>query len=549
MNNFRYSTFLFIYLFCFNLSAQNTVGTLVNTPQSFNGYTLLTPVTSFQTHLIDNCGRVVNSWNSNFLPGLSAYLLEDGSLVRSGRILNSNMNMGGIAGRIEKNSWDGFQQWRYRCSGSDSTSHHDFEVLPNGNILMLVAYRKPISEAIAMGRDSAVNNDNFLFSESVLEIEPIGVDSGRIVWRWDAWDHLIQDRDSTKPNYGVIAEHPERININYLGISTSQDWLHSNSVDYNPDLEQIVISFRHISEFWIIDHSTSISESATGSGGRYNKGGDILYRWGNPAAYNRGTASDQKLFGQHCVKWIEEGLPGEGNLLLFNNGDLGGFSSVDEIQTPMDSAGFYSSPGTQTYGPSAPVWLYSNSADPLFNSGRLSSAKRLPNNNTLICSGLLGYLSEIDSIGNLVWSYRNPITGTGILSQGSTVNNGVNSVFSAERYAADYPAFTGRTLVAGNPLELNFNLDNCQIFNSVNEAEKEEDFMIFPNPAIDHIFISPSSEKSTIKIFNLLGILCFEKKIYEQNFQLDISNLPSGRYQIVKISEDSKMFYGSFFKL
>ena len=538
MDNFRLSTIFILTLLSYNLYSQNTVGTLINTPQSYNGYTLLTPVTSTQSFLIDNCGRVANSWNSNFMPALSAYLLEDGSLMRSGRILNSNMNMGGLAGRVEKLSWDGFQQWRYRCSGSDSTSHHDFEVLPNGNVLLLVAYRKPISEAIAFGRDSAVNNDNFLFTESVIEIEPIGVDSGRIVWRWDAWDHLIQDRDSSKPNYGIIADHPEKMNINYLGTSNSQDWLHSNSIDYNPELDQIVISFRHISEFWIIDHSTSISESASNSGGRYNKGGDILYRWGNPAAYNRGSSSDQKLFGQHYVKWIEAGLPGEGNLLLFNNGDLTGISSVEEIQAPMDSAGYYSTPGSQAYGPTTPTWLYSNSSDPLFNSSRLSSAKRLPNNNTLICSGLLGYLSEIDSIGNLVWSYRNPVTGTGIISQGSTVNNGVNSVFSVERYGPDYAAFNGRTLNIGNPIELNFNLNSCQIYNSISENSNDKHINIYPNPASEQIFISSPGENNYIKIYNSQGILCFEKKVDNQLEIINITEFSVGLYNMIILSNE-----------
>ena len=537
MNNFRLKSIVLLSFLCYNLFSQNTVGTLVNTPQSYNGYTLLTPVTSFQSYLIDNCGRVVNSWNSSFMPALSAYLLEDGSLMRSGRILNSNMNMGGLAGRVEKISWDGFLEWRYRCSGLDSTSHHDFEVLPNGNILLLVAFRKPISEAIAIGRDSNSINDNFLFSESVLEIEPIGIDSGRIVWRWDAWDHLIQDRDSSKPYYGVIADHPEKMNINYLGTSTSQDWLHSNSIDYNPELDQIVISFRHISEFWIIDHSTSIIESASSSGGRYNKGGDILYRWGNPAAYNRGALSDQKLFGQHYVKWIEKNLPGEGNLLLFNNGDLTGISSVEEIQAPMDSAGYYNFPGPLAFGPTAPIWFYSNSSNQLFNSGRLSSAKRLPNNNTLICSGLLGYLSEIDSIGNLVWSYRNPITSTGIISQGSTVNNGVNAVFSAERYAPDYAAFNGRTLNIGNPLELNFNLNNCQIFNSLNTNDGNTHVNIYPNPANDFIFINSSGENNFIKIYNTQGILCIEKLATNQIEEVNISDLPAGLYTIILVSD------------
>jgi hypothetical protein len=46
---------------------------------------------------------------------------------------------------------------------------------------------------------------------------------------------------------------------------------------------------------------------------RGGRSGDLLYRWGNPANYDCGTAEDQMLFHQHDVQWIKPGLPGEGN--------------------------------------------------------------------------------------------------------------------------------------------------------------------------------------------------------------------------------------------
>src|SRR5690606_15913622 len=108
-----------------------------------------------------------------------------------------------------------------------------------------------------------------------------------------------------------------------------------NAIDYNPQLDQIMISTREFSELWIIDHSTTTAEAAGHTGGRSGKGGDILYRYGNPAAYNRGTRADQKFFYQHDAQWIEPGLPGAGNILVFNNGwnrvDGSSFSSVIEL--------------------------------------------------------------------------------------------------------------------------------------------------------------------------------------------------------------------------
>ena len=75
-----------------------------------------------------------------------------------------------------------------------------------------------------------------------------------------------------------------------------------------------------MNEIYIIDHSTSTAEAATSSGGIYNKGGDFLYRWGNPQAYRQGDQNDQKLFGQHYPHWIPDGLADAGKLILFNNG-------------------------------------------------------------------------------------------------------------------------------------------------------------------------------------------------------------------------------------
>ena len=66
------------------------------------------------------------------------------------------------------------------------------------------------------------------------------------------------------------------------------------------------------SEFWIIDHGTTTAQAAGHTGGRRGRGGDLLYRWGNPRAYRAGTKADRKLFAQHNAHWIPKGLPGAG---------------------------------------------------------------------------------------------------------------------------------------------------------------------------------------------------------------------------------------------
>ena len=139
------------------------------------------------------------------------------------------------------------------------------------------------------------------------------------------------------------------------------DWTHVNAVSYNAKFDQIMLSPREFNEIWIIDHSTTKAEAAGHSGGRSGKGGDLLYRWGNPRAYRADTAADQRLFSQHDAHWIPEGLPGEGHLLVFNNGGGrpdGNYSSVDEVVLPVGPDGRYEhQPGT-AFGPDKAVWSY-----------------------------------------------------------------------------------------------------------------------------------------------------------------------------------------------
>jgi hypothetical protein len=476
---------------------------------------------------------------------MSAYLMEDGSLYRAGRVFNSNMMMGGIGGVLEKYDWNGNLSWQYYVSAGDSVSHHDFKVLPNGNILILVAYKKPISEAFELGKDTLNYVDSTLFDESVIEIQPLGFNSAQIIWQWNVWDHLVQDQDSAKLNFGVIAEHPNRMNINYLGTSTDRDWMHANSIDYNPQLNQIIISFRNTSEFWIIDHTTTQEEAASSLGGIYGKGGDILYRWGNPAAYDRGNELDQKLIGQHKVTWIQEGLPGQGNILLFNNGEDPIYSSAVELVTPMNSPGIYSNPDPLAYGPEQPLWMYNDSLNILFNSGRLSSVQRLSNGNTLICSGKTGYLLEIDSQKNAVWNYRNPISSTGVIEQGNQPI-GTNSIFHALKYNFDFNAFNGVNLVPGNPLELNFNLDYCEIaYQEENENYNSPNFQIFPNPVKDNLFIKSSKKIVEIRLFSPEGKAIPIKATDSLMQSINLTDLDNGFYIIHVVNEagEEKSFF------
>ena len=455
-NFFQYTLFLTIFALIIltgSLSAQSpTVGLIKYSEESYNGYTLFSPMSSTMTYLIDNYGRVVHNWGSAYRPNSSVYLLKNGNLMRPVNMPGPDNSTGGI----EILDWDGNIIWQFQYSGADFFPHHDLEYLPNGNILMIVRETKTYAEAIAAGRDPALMADVTLQPESIIEIQPTGLTTGEIVWEWHIWDHLVQDFDKTKDNFGVVADHPELLDINFAP-STASNWNHVNSIDYNPELDQIIIGSRLISEMWFIDHSTTTEEAASHSGGLRGRGGDFIYRWGNPQVYDAGTAADQHFYGQHDPHWITPGLPGEGHILVFNNGNgrpEGNYSTIEEFITPLDSSGSYPLPDPgQPFEPASYDWIYQADIPTSFYSAFISGSQRLENGNTLICSGSTGKFFEVTAAGEIVWEYKSPVTIFGIVDQGDYIAQGYNNVFRCYRYGPDYPGLEGRDLTPAGPLE------------------------------------------------------------------------------------------------
>ena len=397
------------------------------------GYNLFAPISSTTTYLLDNSGTAVHTWPGSYRPGKSVYLLEDGTLLRTATITNDTFTGGGAGGRVERFGWDGSLVWAFDYNTADYRLHHDVAYLPNSNILMIAWEMKSEAEAIAAGRDPGLLSDGELWPDHIIEVAPTGTYGGDIVWEWHAWDHLVQDYDITKANFGTVTNHPERIDINFTipgPQGTGADWHHINAVAYNEELDQVVLSVRNFSEIWIIDHSTTTAEAAGHTGGNSGMGGDLLYRWGNPHTYGAGTADDQQLFAQHDAEWIGDGLPGAGNILIFNNGQRrpdGDYSSIDEIVPPVAPDGTYTS--NSAFGPAAPAWTYVASPATNFYAQNISGSQRLSNGNTLICDGPAGRFFEVTAGGDTVWEY----------------NHG-SEVFRVERYATDYRGFDGTDL-------------------------------------------------------------------------------------------------------
>ena len=435
-------------------NAQTTTVGLIqqDTGTTQDGYILFSPLSDSTTYLIDKCGRKVHTWHSSYVTTASVYLLDNGDIIKTGKVFNSTFIAGGSGGAIERIDWNGNVVWRYILSDSIHQLHHDIKPLPNGNVLAILWEKKSAAESLAAGRDPLLLGES-VWSEAVYELQPVGFSGANIVWEWHAWDHLIQDYDNTKPHFGIVDNKPQKINLNYTYIDTARDWMHFNSIDYNLTFDQIAIGSPNFAEFYIIDHTTTTAEAATGNGGKYGRGGDILYRWGNAAAYKRADTTEQKLFFQHNVHWIEPGLPYENHIMIFNNGlarlDSTGYTTVDIIRPAVNRSGFYNP--TLPYKPDKLTWSYNQGNPNNLYSSFISGAQQLANGNVLICAGATGLIFEINTSQQTVWKYVNPITPTGITQQGDSAI--FNLVFRATFFPATYKGFQGRTLVPGATIE------------------------------------------------------------------------------------------------
>src|SRR6187402_243445 len=176
--------------------ATQGVGLIRNDPGAYAGYTLISPLQSKSTFLIDMNGQVVKTWATDSTPSSLAYLLESGNLLRAGLAPNNPFGRtAGGGGKMQEFSWNGSLVWDFTYGTANITQHHDFTRLPNGNILMVVMVRKTAAEAIAAGRIPSTVEGSEVHPDSLIEIRPNGKTGGDIVWEWHLWDHLIQDHD------------------------------------------------------------------------------------------------------------------------------------------------------------------------------------------------------------------------------------------------------------------------------------------------------------------------------------------------------------------
>jgi hypothetical protein len=369
--------------------------------QQWDGYFLTAAKNATSATLYDTTWTAYHTWTGlTGSTGYSSYLMPGGYLWRAAKAptssLPSGTPMGPICGRVTKHDYSGTLLWDYLITGTDFVSHHDIRPLPNGNVLAIVYERKTSAEVIAAG---CTTYSGQMWPDKIIEIQQTGLTTGTIVWEWKSWDHLMQITDPTKANYVTsLVNNPQLLNINYQAQS---DWQHMNGVDYNPMLDQISFSSHNHDEWYIIDHSTTTAEAASHNGGFSGKGGDILYRWGNPIAY--GATGTTILNVTHDTHWADEFSTVPGRLCGYNNkGVSSSQSSADQIITPINGYNYTITAGT-AYAPAS--YTSRKTVSGMYSSNE-GGTQQLPNGNEIVCSPVpTGTVREFNSAGQLIYSH------------------------------------------------------------------------------------------------------------------------------------------------
>jgi hypothetical protein len=495
--------------------AQNpTLGLLHHDAAATDGYTLFSPENNNNVYLVDNCGEKIHEWEFSERPGVTCYLLENGTLLRAGK------------DSLEIRDWDNTLLWSYGTAINGISQHHDIEPLPNGNILLVATQLLTAAEIEAEGRDPNLITANFKV-DMVLELEPVGTNSANLVWEWRFIDHVVQEFDSTKLNYGVVQDHPELLDLNF-DHGSNFDWTHINAVDYNATLDQLIISSKNMHEIYIIDHSTTAAEVGGHTGGNSGRGGDFLWRWGNPSVYHAGTAQDQLLFDQHDPKWVEPGFPDDGKISVFNNGGDGvtNNSSIHLIEPDLN-AGVYGMAAGK-FLPAAYDWTWSDDilGVPVY-SNKKCGTHQLESGNFLITQTYVGQVSEITKAGEHLWTYRNP-SGSLLYNQYAVIPANSNSIFRAEKYAPTYPGFAGQDLTPQGILEdQNAFTDTCRLFSAIEEDALS--YISLTNPVENGVLVFGNAVNlDLLSIVDLNGKLVLSKTAFTGT-ELPV-DLPAGMY-------------------
>lgn len=415
--------------------------TIYKPEKCFNGYTLF-PAKGYGAVLINMNGKAVHLWKD--LHGMPNKLLPGGRVIGSSGVRDKQFSHQDQLDLLQVD-WNGQIEWqfnRHEYAEDEgyaprwiARQHHDYQ--REGNP---VGYYVPGMECRTDGGNTLIlahHNEKkpritgyTLLDDCIYEVDW----QGNKVWEWHALDHY-NELGLTEIEKNAMCRNP---NLRDCGLG---DWAHINSMSvigpnrwydegderFHPD--NIIMDSRDLNIIFIISKET----------------GKIVWQLGSDFSATRELRNIGQIIGQHHAHIIPRGLPGEGNLMVFDNGGFAGYG----LPSPTSKEGLKAyrrdfsrvlelDPITLEI-----VWQYTPSqaklARPMqahyFYSPLVSNAQRLPNGNTFITEGCSGRMFEVTAECELVWEYINPY-------KDETSN--MNMIYRAYRYPYDYVPQLGK---------------------------------------------------------------------------------------------------------
>jgi hypothetical protein len=400
-------------------------GTTIYDPaRAWNGFTVLSPLAGPGAVVIDMNGRIVKQWDSlNSSAGGPARILPGGVVMGAEGARPGRQESLALVAR----DFDGNLLWRYAQNeqielppggsgaakgkgpatgkGKQETErvaslrqHHDWQRadFPAGY------YSPGVSPGLQPGKTlvlthtnrvaPAVAPDVVLEDDRILELDG----TGKILWEWVISDHVEEFR---------LDGPARRVLSQTKAGSVPFDWMHLNSATYVGPNQWFDAGDQRFHPNNVIISSRAASIVAIVA-----RDGRIVWQIGPDFLTSPELRAIRQIIGQHHAHLIPKGLPGEGNMLIFDNGGASGYGNP--TPTSPDGKGIYSRPTSRVLEIDPVtlklVWSYTSAT---FFATNISGAQRLANGNTLITEGPSGRIFEVTPAGDIIWEYVHPATG------------------------------------------------------------------------------------------------------------------------------------------
>lgn len=390
--------------------------TIYNPEKCWNGYTIF-QAKELGALLINMNGAEVQLWKG--LHGFPNKLFPGGHVMGHTGERNAAFGMQDQTNLVQVD-WEGnivwkFDQYEYiEDPGEEpqwmARQHHDYQ--REGNP---VGYYVPGSDpqidkgnTLILGHKNLVNpkiSDKVLIDDVIYEIDW----EGNIIWEWVCSDHFDEfGFDEAAKN--ILSRDPNMrptggdwMHINSMSVLGPNKWYDAGDERFHPD--NIIFDGRETNILAIISKQT----------------GKIVWKVGPDYNESEATKALGWIIGQHHCHMIPRGLPGEGNILVFDNGGWGGYGAPNPGSKTGAKNALRDYSRILEFDPTTLkiVWQYTpveyGVVHPVdssrFYSPFISSAQRLPNGNTMITEGSGGRIMEVTAQHELVWEYISPYWG------------------------------------------------------------------------------------------------------------------------------------------